>query len=203
MTEPKKGFVPTPSDFMTIQELKDDGEWPLPYIPTLGLVPYIKRMQGDVKGIEIGTGRGESTYLILEKCPNVVEMTTIDPFEAYEDWIGPIDQRTLDQFKRIAEDNLKIFGPRANLVSEKSHKAVFALANDEYDFLFVDGDHSQERVKLDLIDYYHKIRSGGIIAVHDCNLNTVYDGLKEFLSENKLRQPLNRLPNGVLFWIKH
>lgn len=43
---------------------------------------------------------------------------------------------------------------------------------DEYfDFVYIDGDHSYKGAKSDLINYFRKVRSGGVIAGHDycCN----------------------------------
>jgi len=43
---------------------------------------------------------------------------------------------------------------------------------DEYfDFVYIDGDHSYKGAKSDLINYFRKLRSGGVIAGHDycCN----------------------------------
>src|SRR6185503_2850035 len=117
VTKPK-GFIPTPSDFMTIRELTDEGEWPLDYIPVKGLIPYLKR-KGSARGIEIGTARGESTCLILESCSGMV-MTTIDPFLEYDDWIGKLEQDTMDKFKVIAQTNFSLYPDRAFLINDKA-----------------------------------------------------------------------------------
>lgn len=41
------------------------------------------------------------------------------------------------------------------------------LAGTKLDFLFIDGDHSYEGVKLDWEDYKGFVRPGGLIAFHD------------------------------------
>ncbi len=197
------GFVPTDTDFMTIEELSNELGWPLDYTASKALIPYLKRLKGETaKGIEIGTARGESTYLILEQCPNITKAYTIDPFFAYEDWVGPIDQETMDKFKAIAYKNLEKFGVKAEIIPLTSEEAVDLFPNLEYSYLFVDGSHSKENVLKDLTLYYPKVKSGGIVAVHDTNLNTVNDAIKEFREVNKVRQPMNNLPNGVIYWIK-
>ena len=50
----------TDDDFKTIKELGD--AYPQEWISNKGLVPYIKRQGENLKGIEIGTCRAESTY---------------------------------------------------------------------------------------------------------------------------------------------
>lgn len=46
-----------------------------------------------------------------------------------------------------------------------------ALAGDRLDFLFIDGDHSYDGVKLDYWMYQDLVREGGYIAFHDINDN--------------------------------
>jgi hypothetical protein len=41
------------------------------------------------------------------------------------------------------------------------------LQGNKLDFLFIDGDHSYEGVKLDFAMYSRLVRSGGIVAFHD------------------------------------
>ena len=93
------------SDFAPISEK----EWPLDYTSTRGLYPYIKRLGDDIVGIEIGTSCAESTYLLLEKCPNIKKIYTIDPYAEFDDWIGTISQKVLDWQREIAKMNLERF----------------------------------------------------------------------------------------------
>ena len=46
-------------------------------------------------------------------------------------------------------------------------KEVAATFKLPIDFLFIDGDHSYEAVKIDWANWYPKIVEGGIIALHD------------------------------------
>ena len=50
---------------------------------------------------------------------------------------------------------------------EFQERVVKALNGDDVDFLFIDGDHSEEGVRADFLDYRHLVRPGGIIAFHD------------------------------------
>lgn len=59
------------------------------------------------------------------------------------------------------------------LLSGNSHSREFrgrvetALEGDDVDLLFIDGDHTEEGVRADFLDYRHLVRPGGIIAFHD------------------------------------
>ena len=49
-------------------------------------------------------------------------------------------------------------------------KAAFSLLDfkiDNFDMLFIDGDHTFEGVKNDYINYFHLLKSDGIICLHD------------------------------------
>jgi len=54
-----------------------------------------------------------------------------------------------------------------------SHDAAFRqkveaqFANEQVDFLFIDGDHTEKGVEQDYYDYKHLVRPGGLIAFHD------------------------------------
>jgi hypothetical protein len=59
--------------------------------------------------------------------------------------------------------------------------------------IFIDGDHDYNAVKNDLINYYPKLKKGGIFAGHDytedCGVATAVD---EFSEENKLELSISR-----------
>jgi cephalosporin hydroxylase len=63
-------------------------------------------------------------------------------------------------------------------------KVVSALEGKEIDFLFIDGDHHYDSVKLDYTNYGQLVRKGGIIAFHDAT-DIGIDGVEpyRFLAE--------------------
>jgi len=67
------------------------------------------------------------------------------------------------------------FAPRIRVITGDSHnswvraKVTNALAGEQLDFLFIDGDHSYEGVKQDWNDYRGLVRPGGLVAFHDIN----------------------------------
>lgn len=62
---------------------------------------------------------------------------------------------------------------KVTLLSGDSHAPTFrqrveqTLAGEDVDFLFIDGDHSEQGVTADFVNYRHLVRPGGIIAFHD------------------------------------
>lgn len=192
------------TDFMTVDELEKETGWPLDWTSVKGLYPYIKRLQGDVTGIEIGTCRAESTYLILDQCPNVSKLYTIDPYLGYDDWAGELSQETMSKFEDIAHKNMAKFGDRVEFIKSRSDdpKAIDLFKNEQVDFIFVDGDHSEEATYQDISNYYPKLRSGGLFSGHDYNLDAVRAAVERFRTENKIRINIQLSTNNVWFWYK-
>jgi predicted O-methyltransferase YrrM len=195
----------TDEDFMTIKELGD--KWPYDWVSTRGLAPYIKRLGDDIVGLEIGTCRAESTSYLLEKCPNIIKLYTVDPYKAYEDWTGGINQEIIDKFMMIAQENLKPYGDRVQMIRETSSDASKKISKEfkepKFDFIFVDGDHSYDATLADCEAYYPLLKDGGIFCGHDySSLESVHKAVDDFRNNNKIKPPINLTTNSSFFWYK-
>ena len=81
--------------------------------------------------------------------------------------------------------------------------ALKNIPDDSVDVLFIDADHPENAVYDDILFYYPKVKKGGIVAVHDTNLQSVVEATKKARESLKSRVPLNRIKNGVAFWYKN
>lgn len=195
----------TDEDFMTISELGD--KWPYDWVSVKGLAPYIKRLGEDLVGVEIGTCRAESTAFLLEKCPNILKLYTIDPYKEYNDWNGEITQKVIDKFMMIAQENLKQYGDRVQMIRETSSKAAKKIKTitkkAEFDFIFVDGDHSYEATYADCEAYYPLLKKGGLFCGHDySSIEAVNRAVNTFRENNNITSPINLSTNSTFFWYK-
>lgn len=195
----------TDEDFMTISELGD--KWPYDWVSVKGLAPYIKRLGEDLVGLEIGTCRAESTAFLLEKCPNILKLYTIDPYKEYNDWNGEITQKVIDKFMMIAQENLKQYGDRVQMIRETSSKAAKKIKTitkkEEFDFIFVDGDHSYEATYADCEAYYPLLKKGGLFCGHDySSIEAVNRAVNTFRENNNITSPINLSTNSTFFWYK-
>lgn len=197
-----EGFSFTDIDYMTVKEIDKEIGWPMDYVSTLHLVTYISRLKGDVTGVEIGTCRGEGAYLILEKCPNVKKIYTIDPYVEYMDWIGVIKQEILDKQEEIAKKNFEEFGDRVEMIRSTSEEAVVRFEDNSLDFVFIDGDHSEQHVYNDMMKYYPKLKKGGIFAGNGYVFESVKVGIKKFQNETKVRTPIQKGGQSTWFFYK-
>ena len=109
--------------------------------------------------LEIGTARGGTLFIWAQLgAETVVSCDLEDP--------GP---------KRSFYQAFPPPGSRCRVVhlSGDSHQSAFKqrieqeLAGKPVDFLFIDGDHTEQGVAADYRDYHALVRPGGIIAFHD------------------------------------
>ena len=106
-------------------------------------------------GIEIGCFKGELTHHLLSRFEKL-HMITIDPSCYWDD---------------VLENN-KYHLDRIFIIPMESDKAVKHIKG-LFDFIFIDGDHSYEQCKKDILNYMPLIRPGGLIAGHNFDESNV------------------------------
>lgn len=113
---------------------------------------YAKKIPNDGTYLEIGSWIGGSLICVYEATRiigRIVHSIAIEPI-----------------FRKDFLDNVKLI-PNFQLIKATSDNAVNQIKDDSIDLLFLDGDHSYQQVKRDLINYWPKIKMGGILLGHD------------------------------------
>jgi predicted O-methyltransferase YrrM len=114
--------------------------------------------------LQIGLGHWASTHFILSLL--LEHMTTIE-----------YNSEFIDRYKpEMDEDFETVICGDSTLVHEDLH--------EQFDAVFIDGNHSYEYVKKDLENYLPKVRKGGIIALHDVNFEGDRYGSPKVLRES-------------------
>lgn len=160
------------------------------------LVDHFKD-QTDVgkKMIEVGAYMGESTFLFA--CSGLFsEIHTIDPHggeEEFNDMFG----YTWGEVKSEFEKNTRHFD---NIIhwDKYSYEVDDKFSNREFDFLYIDAEHTYESVKKDLELYTPKVKRGGIIGGHDYTDN--WAGVRQAVDE-AFGSPDIKYDDGS--WIKY
>jgi hypothetical protein len=67
----------------------------------------------------------------------------------------------------IAEKHLRGHEDKIVWLLGQSEKVVKNIKDKELDFVYVDGDHTEIQVALDLKMYYPKVKDGGLLCGHD------------------------------------
>jgi predicted O-methyltransferase YrrM len=120
-----------------------------------------------MRGIEIGCLKGELDKELLTEFLNL-KMTTIE--------INP-------QYAEILENNKEHMN-RLTILNLNSNDA-YKVLKGQYDFIFIDGDHSYDQCKADILNYWQFIKPGGLLSGHNYHKDptTAHPGVHESVDE--------------------
>jgi predicted O-methyltransferase YrrM len=116
--------------------------------------------------LEIGTARGGTLFLLSRVASADARLASIDlPGGEFGGGYERMRAPLLRTFCRERQ-TLKLI--RADSHDDRTHEEVRRwLAGRLLDFLLIDGDHSFEGIRSDLVTYGPLVRAGGLIAIHD------------------------------------
>jgi len=158
------------------------------------------------EGVEVGTLFGEYAECILATWPGVLNM--VDPWiqqsnKVYRDGCNAVD---FDEAFDRTKTRLLQYRDRARFWRMLSLDAVPHFKDGQLDWAYLDGNHSRDSVEADLVSWWSKIKSGGIMAGHDyydnhsdyqnCGVKSAVD---EFVSLHTL--DLTITPQCTSWWI--
>jgi len=159
-------------------------EWGEKNISGSGLVEHIKKLKGDLIGVEIGVCLGVTTELYAKEIPNLKKLYAVDHYPSFIDWNGTvIGEDRQEAMKEHASNRLKLYTDKIEFVYTSSEEFVKTIEDESLDFIFIDGDHSYEGALRDFKNFYPKVKKGGIFAGHDIYIPTVDKALKEFFGK--------------------
>jgi predicted O-methyltransferase YrrM len=150
---------------------------------TSGLMSLIEHLNtlSDTKSmtmIEIGAYRGESTKIFSKHFKSVI---TIDPF------INDYDKNditcTYMDLTNVYYKFLENISDCDNitLIRKTSDDAIEELKNTMVDFVYIDGLHTYDQVKKDILNYSKLINKTGYIGGHDYHPN--WDGVVKAINK--------------------
>ncbi len=151
----------------------------------LGLLRILNERKPRVV-IEIGTAMGGTLFLFCRVADKDATIISIDLpggmfGGGYYWWRIPL-------YKRFTLPKQKLHLLRADSHSEETlDKVMNILGGKKADFLFIDGDHSYDGVRMDFEMFSPLVKEGGIIAFHDIVVHPAETGCKvsEFWDEIK------------------
>lgn len=124
-----------------------------------------KEKTGNCFIVDIGTCAGKSA-IAMALVDKDIQVLTVDPFP------NKVYQKNVDVMK--VSDRVSLY----KITSEE----FAARETLEYSMCFIDGLHTYHGVKNDIEGIVKKVRKGGYILFHDCNLyfNTVKKAVEEY-----------------------
>ena len=118
----------------------------------------------NVKNIlEVGSYEGRSAIFFLKNFSDS-KITCVDT------WVGSDEHSNLN-FKLIEKNfdfNTSFYQSNNILIKHKMTSNEFFKNNHKYfDLIYVDGDHSSDQVKIDLINSWNVLKNGGFLVLDD------------------------------------
>lgn len=139
------------------------------YVDLWSVLYAFGRLAGPKRYLEIGTRRGHSLAAVLAGCrdggspaPSVVSCDVW--VQSYAGAENPGPTFVAGQMKRIG------FDVKIEFLSGSSHELLppfLRQSGEPFDLMTVDGDHSREGARADLLDVVGHLRLGGLLAFDD------------------------------------
>lgn len=131
---------------------------------------YLNAIGAMGDGAELGVQRGEFSYELLSRWTNCSRYFLVDPWapqgEAYVDKAN-VAQEEQDAILESARHMLSQWADKTVWVRARSDDAVARFEDCSLDWVYVDADHSFQGALADLVDWWPKLRPGGVMAGHD------------------------------------
>jgi len=122
-------------------------------------------------GVEIGVHKGGFSEHILTYS-NIEKLYSIDAWIEDEPTTKAVRKRCehgkMELNYQEAASKLSKFGNRSEIIRDLSENAVKKFENESLDFIYLDASHIFSGFSLDIINWWEKIRFGGLFAGHDC-----------------------------------
>lgn len=131
--------------------------------------------------VEIGSWEGESAVFMAERIKSSgkpIKFYTIDIFEPY---YHSASKNIVCADYKLFLRNIEPLKSYINSIRGYSASCASQFLDKSIDFLFIDGDHSYQQVKMDILTWLPKIKDEGVIAGHDYDWN--YPGVVKAVDE--------------------
>jgi SAM-dependent methyltransferase len=138
--------------------------------------------------LEIGCMLGQTTIVL---CDSAKEVWCVDVFddtheientpsrEHYEGVKNIIGEKVYNRFRENVKDckNLTI-----NISTTKEFSEL--VGDESFDVIFVDGDHSHDGCRDDIINFRDKLKTNGLMIFHDTNNETWGEGINRAIDKH-------------------
>ena len=121
-----------------------------------GVLEYVGSTSPKVIG-EIGLKHSGNSFLFLQTFKSVSRYIGLD-----------LKLENTSKLRYVVDRSVQMDFLEGNSYAEETvTKVDKLLGGSQFDFLFIDGDHEYDGVLADFLCYYHAVRPGGLIALHD------------------------------------
>lgn len=138
--------------------------------------------------LEIGVYDGVFSERIL-RITRPTQLVLVDPWAAENNTGSKVDPQSAHDARyahvlsAFAEERTSGV---VKIIRSTSDEALESLKTQQFDFVYIDGDHSYEQVLKDLRNYFPLVRSGGLLAGDDYHYDSVRKAVDEFVAAHGL-----------------
>lgn len=122
-----------------------------------------KFARGRMRAVEIGVFEGSSTGIIARNVHPDGRLFAVDPF--FSGRLGICWGKSIAQ-RELRRANVR---DKVQLIETFSHQACEQLSGN-FDYVFIDGDHSFDGIKQDWEDWSPRIEANGLMLLHDTEI---------------------------------
>lgn len=165
----------------------------------------VDRAEDGAVFVEIGSFKGRSTAYMAVEIVNSGKKITFDCIDPQE-LLSHYAESAKDQPEVFEGYNESDFHKRLepvkgyyNLVKETSNTAVNKYSDGTIDFLMIDGDHTYEAVKNDIVNFLPKMKIGGVITGDDAFAEEVRQAAIDAVKDTGYQV---EFIDGIHFWIE-
>jgi len=141
--------------------------------------------------VEVGTWQGQSAiYMAVE----IINSNKKIKFDCVDTWEGSAEHANEESVKEknlynIFLENINPVKHIINPIKLSSMEAANLYSDNSLDFVFIDASHDYENVKNDILAWFPKVKTNGIIAGHDYDdhWSGVKKAVNEFIQNNNYK----------------
>ena len=128
--------------------------------------------------LEIGTRFGYSLVSVARCMATELQLVVSCDLESYENRYALPSQQ-------IAERNLRAAGytAEARFIVDDSGRIAEHLGGSRFDLILIDGDHSYEGCRSDILNCYSLLEPGGVLMVDDLDIAGVFEAVMDCMRE--------------------
>lgn len=165
---------------------------PPPTAADLRAEAILSRLEGieTPLGVEVGVFKGDLSKRLLAR--EGMHLYMVDSWKGHDpeseyaktDFHGQLSQADQDRFCEYTKDVTRFAGNRGCVLRHGSIEASELFADEMFDFVFLDADHTYEGIKADIQAWMPKVKPGGILSGHDYdNIDFPAWGVKQAVDE--------------------
>ncbi len=143
--------------------------------------------------LEVGVLRATNLVALAEVYPHII-FTGVDSYDVYYDYLHGyyVTKETSTLNKYLAEQNISKsrHRDRINLIIKDSSDYNKSVDDTSLDIVFLDKSLTEKEMIQDVLDWFPKVKYGGILCGHDAYTRGVmegaFKGLRYFLRDDQL-----------------